>query len=64
MFKGVSQCVPTVDILYFGPFNPFHYSPLSPIVMNFVGGRKRGSEERGSGRETKTHTHTEVERAR
>jgi hypothetical protein len=28
MFKGVSQCIPAVSILSFGPFNPFHYSPL------------------------------------
>jgi hypothetical protein len=28
MFKGVSQCIPTVGVLYFGSFNPFHYSPL------------------------------------
>jgi hypothetical protein len=28
MFKRVSQCMPTVGILYFGLFNPFHYSPL------------------------------------
>jgi hypothetical protein len=28
MFKGVSQCVPTVGIICFGLFNPFHYSLL------------------------------------
>jgi hypothetical protein len=28
MFKGISQCMPTLGIHYFGPFNPFHYSPL------------------------------------
>jgi hypothetical protein len=28
MFKGMSQCMPTVGILCFGLFNPFHYSPL------------------------------------
>jgi hypothetical protein len=28
LFKGVFQCVTTVSILYFGLFNPFHYSPL------------------------------------
>jgi hypothetical protein len=28
MFKGVSQYILTVSILYFGLFNPFHYSPL------------------------------------
>jgi hypothetical protein len=27
IFKEVSQCMPTVSIIYFGPFNPFHYSP-------------------------------------
>jgi hypothetical protein len=32
MFKGVSQCVPTVSILYFGPFNPFHWS-LLPLYL-------------------------------
>jgi hypothetical protein len=28
MFKGFSQCNPIVSKLYFGPFNPFHNSPL------------------------------------
>jgi hypothetical protein len=28
MFKGVSGCIPTVSVLYFGSFNPFHYCPL------------------------------------
>jgi hypothetical protein len=28
MFNGVSQYMPTVGILSFGPFNPFHYSSL------------------------------------
>jgi hypothetical protein len=28
MFKGVFQCIPSVGILYFDPFNPFHYFPL------------------------------------
>jgi hypothetical protein len=28
MLKGVSQCIPTVIILYFGLFNPFHWSVL------------------------------------
>jgi hypothetical protein len=28
MFKGVSWCIPAVSILYFDPFNHFHYSPL------------------------------------
>jgi hypothetical protein len=27
-FKGVSQCMPSVGVLYFGLFNSFHYSPL------------------------------------
>jgi hypothetical protein len=30
MFKWVSWCIPTLSILYFGQFNPFHYSPLLP----------------------------------
>jgi hypothetical protein len=34
IFKGVSQCMPTVSILYFGPFNPFHYSPL-PLYLPY-----------------------------
>jgi hypothetical protein len=29
VFKGSSQCVPAMSILYFGPFNPFHCSPSS-----------------------------------
>jgi hypothetical protein len=28
MLKEVSQCIPAESILNFGPFNPFHYSPL------------------------------------
>jgi hypothetical protein len=28
LFNGVSQCMPTVGKLYFGSFNPLHYSPL------------------------------------
>jgi hypothetical protein len=28
VFKGVWECMSTVGILYFGPFNPFCYSPL------------------------------------
>jgi hypothetical protein len=32
MFKGVSQCMPTVCTLYFGPFNPFHNSSL-PLLF-------------------------------
>jgi hypothetical protein len=32
IFKGVSQCLPAVGILYFGSVNPFHYSPL-PLYL-------------------------------
>jgi hypothetical protein len=32
MYKGVSQCMPTVCILYFGPFNPIRYFPL-PLYL-------------------------------
>jgi hypothetical protein len=28
MFQGVSQCVPAMNLLYFGLFHPFHCSPL------------------------------------
>jgi hypothetical protein len=40
MFKGVSQCMPTMGVLYFGSFNPYHYSILhlyllSPIFQQF-----------------------------
>jgi hypothetical protein len=28
VFKGISRCIPSVSILYFDQFNPFHYSPL------------------------------------
>jgi hypothetical protein len=40
MFKGVSQCMPSVGVLYFGLFNPFEYSPLplylpSPVFQKF-----------------------------
>jgi hypothetical protein len=28
MLKGISQCISTVSVLYFGPFNPFHCTPL------------------------------------
>jgi hypothetical protein len=28
IFQGVSQCVPTVSLLYFGPLDLFHCSPL------------------------------------
>jgi hypothetical protein len=40
MFKGVSQYVPAVSLLYFGQFNPFQCSPLSlpsqPPLFNSV----------------------------
>jgi hypothetical protein len=32
-FKGVSRCTPTVGVLYFGLFNPFHYS-LLPLTSH------------------------------
>jgi hypothetical protein len=38
MYKGASQGIPTVSILYLGLFNPFLYSPLpllAPIFNNF-----------------------------
>jgi hypothetical protein len=40
VFKGVSQCIPAVGVLYFGLFNSFHYSPLlllshSPLFNSF-----------------------------
>jgi hypothetical protein len=40
MFKGVSQCMPSVVVLYVGLFNAFEYSPLplylpSPIFNSF-----------------------------
>jgi hypothetical protein len=28
MFRGVFQCILAVSVLYFGPFNSFHCSPL------------------------------------
>jgi hypothetical protein len=31
-FKGISQCIPTMRIFYFGPFNPFHYTSL-PLYL-------------------------------
>jgi hypothetical protein len=34
MFKGVSQCIPAVSILYFGPFNPLHCSSSHPLFSN------------------------------
>jgi hypothetical protein len=33
IYDGVSQCIPTVGILYFGLLNPFHYSPLSLYLL-------------------------------
>jgi hypothetical protein len=33
-FKGVSQCMYTVGVLYFGLLNPFEYSLLPPAVFN------------------------------
>jgi hypothetical protein len=33
MFKRASQCTPTVSVLYFGPFNPFHYSHLQGEIL-------------------------------
>jgi hypothetical protein len=41
VFKGVSQCIPTMDVLYYGQVNPFQYSPLplyfpsTPIFHSF-----------------------------
>jgi hypothetical protein len=40
MFKGISPCIPAVSLLYFGPFIPFHCSPLplsshSPFFHSF-----------------------------
>jgi hypothetical protein len=39
MFKGMSQYMSTVGILYFGPFNSFNYSvtplPPPPIIQHF-----------------------------
>jgi hypothetical protein len=32
MFQEVSQCMPTVVVLYFGLFGPFEYSPL-PLYL-------------------------------
>jgi hypothetical protein len=38
VFKGVSWCIPDVNILYIGQFNPLYYSPLpflpSPLLFN------------------------------
>jgi hypothetical protein len=33
MFKGVSQCMPSVGMLYLGLFSPFKYSPLSLCLL-------------------------------
>jgi hypothetical protein len=37
MFKGVFQCLPALSLLYFGPFNHFHCSPLPlyPLPSHF-----------------------------
>jgi hypothetical protein len=32
MFEGVSQCIPAVRLLFFGPFHSVHYSP-SPLYL-------------------------------
>jgi hypothetical protein len=32
IFRGASQCIPNVGILRFGPFKPYHYSPL-PLYL-------------------------------
>jgi hypothetical protein len=29
MFKVMSQCLPIVSVLHFGPFDPFYFSPLT-----------------------------------
>jgi hypothetical protein len=38
MSKGISQCIPTANMLYFGQFNFFHYSllflPFHPPLFN------------------------------
>jgi hypothetical protein len=34
MFQWVSICVPAVSLLYFGPFNPFYYSPLPTFISH------------------------------
>jgi hypothetical protein len=40
MFQGFSQCVLTVSLLYFGPFNPFYCSPLPfylpPLIFQLL----------------------------
>jgi hypothetical protein len=33
VFKGVSQCMPPLDMLYFSLFSPFHYTP--PFLNSF-----------------------------
>jgi hypothetical protein len=36
MFRGDSQCIPAVSILYFDLFNPFHYSLTAlPLIPRF-----------------------------
>jgi hypothetical protein len=34
MFKGVSQCISNVSILYFAPFNPSHFFPLPLCLLS------------------------------
>jgi hypothetical protein len=34
MLQGVSQRITVVVVLYIGPFNPFHYSPLSLYLLH------------------------------
>jgi hypothetical protein len=34
MFKGVSQCISNVGILYFAPFNPSHFFPLPLCLLS------------------------------
>jgi hypothetical protein len=37
MFKGVSQCYPAVNMLYFGHFNPLYHLPLPlPFQLSFI----------------------------
>jgi hypothetical protein len=34
MFKGVSECMPTMGVLFFGLFNTFCYSPLPLYLLS------------------------------
>jgi hypothetical protein len=36
VFKGFSQCIPSVSIFYFGPFNPFHSFVLLLYLPLFI----------------------------